>query len=170
MKTLGNVASTLKLGNIKSNHAPCHCGAPYSAAPGCNCFASSVRCDQESLRPEDNSPKASISVDAQDLCADRNPENVHAKDSSRQVSLSERERGYFYTLTLWHIHSMHACLYGATHLCICMQACILCTYQHECASVLFLDWHYVSRWIRLRRRQIGLCGDMGEWLLLIVWR
>ena len=124
-----NEASTLKLSNIKSSHAHCHCGSPYSAALGCNCFASSVGCDQElavtslsgsevcsteSPSQEGNSPKVSISVAAQDLCADRNPENVHAKDSSRQVSLCVRERGrergYFYTLFL--SHSMHACLYG----------------------------------------------------------
>ena len=89
-----NEASTLKLSNIKSSHTHCYCGSPYSAAPGCNCFASSVGCDGSEVRrtespsQEDNSPKVSTSVAAQDLCADRTPENVHANYSSRQVSLS----------------------------------------------------------------------------------
>ena len=123
-----NEASTLKLSNIKSSHAHCHCGSPYSAALGCNCFASSVGCDQElavtslsgsevcsteSPSQEDNSPKVSTSVATQDLCADRTPENVHANDSSRQVSLSvcgEREVEDSFIPSLFLTVCMHVCM------------------------------------------------------------
>ena len=137
-----NEASTLKLSNIKSSHTHCYCGSPYSAAPGCNCFASSVGCDGSEVRrtespsQEDNSPKVSTSVAAQDLCADRTPENVHANDSSRQVSLSvcgEREVEDSFIPSLF--------------LTVCMHLCMVNPSMYMYASMHFM---YVSTWVCVR--------------------
>jgi hypothetical protein len=77
---------------------------------------------------QDNTPKVSM-VAAQDLCADRNPENVHDKDSSRQVSLRERDREDIFIPSLFLTYT------------VCMHVCMVNPSMYMCASMNFM---YVS--------------------------